>query len=223
MHAAFKPRTTIMLREQAATAAPPPAAVKAARAHLDHILQTREFVHVHQPGLVATLWNRLLRWLFHALSAAGGTSGGQWLGRAFWIALLALGVGGLLWWFSRQLRRQGLAPRDPAPARSAPAAQLEWEAWWSAAEAHAARGDWRDAVHSAYWAAASRLAQELRWPPNPARTPRESLRLLDPNSSRRDPFAQLTRSFERTWYGHRAAAREDFDRARDLFLRLDAR
>ena len=223
MHPAFKVGTVLMLRAGLALAAPPPAAVQAARAHLDRILQTREFVHVHQPGLFATLWNRLLRWLFHALSAAGGTAGGQWLGRAFWIALLVLGVGGLLWWFGRQLQRQGVAVREPAPARSATAAQLEWEAWWSAAEDHAARGAWRDAVHAAYWAAAARLAQELRWPPNPARTPRESLRLVDPNSARRGPFAQLTRSFERTWYGHRVAERGDFDRARELFLRLESR
>ena len=202
------------------SAAPAPLPLEAARARLDRILASREFVHVHQPGLIATLWNRLLRWLFHALGAAGANAGAQWLGRAFWIALLALGIGGLLWWFERQLRREGIAAREPAPARTSGGAKLDWEAWWSAAESQAARGAWREAIRAAYWAAALRLGQELRWPPNPARTPRESLRLLDPASALCEPFAELTRSFERTWYGHRIAARDDFDHARELFLRM---
>ena len=212
-----------MLQEAGAPAAPHSATVKQARAHLDRILQTREFVHVHQPSLFATLWSRLLRWLFHALGAAGNATGSHWLGRACWMGLLALGVGGLLWWFARQLRRRGITVREPAPERPASPARLEWQAWWISAEEHAARGAWRDAVHAAYWAAAVRLAGELRWPPNPARTPRESLRLVEANSTRLEPFAQLTRSFERTWYGHRVAERDDFERARELFISLDSR
>ena len=213
------------LRDEVASAAEPIAQAPpttAARARLNKILASGEFVHVHQESLLASFWRRFLEWLFRSLGAASASASGQWLGRAFWLALLALGLGGLLWWFQRQLVRQGLAVRDPAPNRTAPGILVEWQTWLDEAQRLADRGAWREAVHAVYWAAAARLAEEFRWPRDQTRTPRESLRLLDPATPRSEPFAQLTRSFERTWYGHRLASAEDFARARTLFEQLSA-
>ena len=91
---------------------------------------------------------------------------------------------------------------------------------WKEADRLAEGGAWRDAVHAVYWAASARLATTLRWPRDVTRTPRESLRLLDPASELRADFTSLTRTFEQTWYGRRAARAEDFKRARVLFDRL---
>jgi hypothetical protein len=202
-----------------ASFAPGPAPVPVPRARLNTILAAREFVHVHQPSFFAQMWDRILRWLFRSLGTATGGSG-QWLGRLFWLVLLALGLGGLVWWFSRQLRREGLAVREPAPARTATGAPLAWEAAWTEAQRLASTGAWREAIYATYWAATARLAAELRWPRDPARTPRETVLLLDPAGPRRGVFARLTRNFERTWYGYRVAGPEDFDGARELLLQL---
>jgi hypothetical protein len=51
------------------------------------------------------------------------------------------------------------------------------------------------------------------WPADRARTPREYLGLLGGNDPRKPTLTELTRSFERTWYGGRQAAAVDFDTA----------
>jgi hypothetical protein len=85
------------------------------------------------------------------------------------------------------------------------------------AHAAAANGLWREAIHSVYWASIARLESNVAsgrlWPIDRARTPREYLGLLGSNDPRKPTLTALTRSFERTWYGGRDAAAEDFNTA----------
>ncbi len=53
-----------------------------------------------------------------------------------------------------------------------------------------------------------------------ARTPREYLALVAPEDPRKPGLATLTGSFERTWYGGRAAAEGDYRQAEQLATAL---
>jgi hypothetical protein len=80
------------------------------------------------------------------------------------------------------------------------------EEWLAAAHRAAAEGDWRQAIHNAYWAAITRLQRSGALPEDRTRTPREYLRLF----SGREPLAALTSGLERFWYARRIARPEDF-------------
>jgi hypothetical protein len=132
--------------------------------------------------------------------------------------LLLLGIGvGLVWALVRIERgsRVKLIP-DVEPAAGAPSAR-EWQLWLKDAQAMAAKGEWRDAIHFVYWASIARLesnvASRRPWPADRARTPREYLGLLPVADPRKPTLTALTRSFERTWYGGRKAESADFNAA----------
>lgn len=141
---------------------------------------------------------------FDGLNRAGMSM--PWLGRALMI-LFFIVVGALLIWSMIQNERRlrlRLVPDGLGMAAGAPSAR-GWELWWSDAESAARQAQWREAVHFVYWASIARLEQMRLWPADKARTPREYLRLLKADDPRRAGLLQLTRSFERTWYGGRDA------------------
>ncbi len=129
-----------------------------------------------------------------------------WLGRVLMVLFFVV-VGALLIWSmiqnERRLRLQ-LLPEGLGVPDGAPSAR-GWELWWRDAESAAKGSQWREAVHFAYWASIARLEQKRLWPADKARTPREYPRLLKADDPRRAGLLQLTRSFERTWYGGRDA------------------
>jgi len=92
--------------------------------------------------------------------------------------------------------------------------------WLKDAQTSAAAGEWREAIHSVYWASISRLESGRVWPADRARTPREYLGLLRGSDPRKPTLTALTRSFERTWYGGREAAAADFNAAVHLAAEL---
>src|SRR6202030_212073 len=105
-----------------------------------------------------------------------------------------------------------------------------WQEWIHAAREAAARGDFREAVHSAYWAGISRLEETGVLPRDRTKTPREYLQLIDarPLAAELDshaaqdykkPLAALTSRLERIWYANRLARLEDFD---DTLRHLEA-
>ena len=75
--------------------------------------------------------------------------------------------------------------------------------WVQEALAAADRGDFREAVHCAYWASVAHLEDVRILPRDRARTPRESLRLLDQHPKEQGLLEAITRSFELIWYGYR--------------------
>jgi hypothetical protein len=93
-----------------------------------------------------------------------------------------------------------------------------WQEWIRMAREAANRGDYREGVHSAYWAGIVRLEDSGVLPRDRTRTPREYLRLVTEPSSgellsrpmHREPLAALTSRLERIWYANRGAGPEDF-------------
>jgi len=153
-------------------------------------------------------------------SAAKLVSRSAWVGRVIvWGFILAVCVG--LAWGLLQLERRWrirLVPEGSFPAAAASA--RDWQRWLEDARRAAAAGQWREAIHFVYWAAIARLESRRMWPADRARTPREYLALVAPDDPRKAGLATLTGSFERVWYGGRAAAEGDYRKAEQLAAAL---
>ncbi len=188
-----------------------------ARAKAQDILSRREFAGVaaQNPGnllrqKINEMLMRFFAWLF------GGIGRHPIATRTFFWLIVALVVAWLATMLFRHWARG--AKLESIEKISSVAFHRPWQEWIRAAREAAARGDFREAVHSTYWAGVTRLETIGALAPDPARTPRESLRVLDePSSSaiaasaqQRESLAALTASLERVWYGRRAAAASDF-------------
>jgi hypothetical protein len=145
----------------------------------------------------------------------------KWIGLAAEIIFVVLLCVALVWLFIRLERQGRLAPTfiHAGPGSGAASAR-DWQLWIEDARKAAAQGAWRDAIHLLYWASISRLESSGMWPADRARTPREYLALLSPESAQRPGLATLTHDFERTWYAGRPAAEADFRHAEQLASRL---
>jgi hypothetical protein len=103
-----------------------------------------------------------------------------------------------------------------------PVSAKEWVVWLAEARAAAAKGEWRDAIHLAYWAGISFLERQGMWKPDKARTPREYLRLLGTNEYR-ETLNALTRIFELAWYANRGASERSFSETLQELEKLGCR
>jgi uncharacterized protein DUF4129 len=176
-----------------------------ASAKLDGILSRREFADVHGPTALDRLRDRVLRWLARLLERifvrAGSHS--QMLQIVSYIFMGAAVVVLVLW-----IKRHFSAPPATNSAREilpfAPSAR-HWRSWLNQARQLAAQGDWRGAIHLAYWAAISFLEEGGAWRPDRARTPREYLKLIGQQNHHFSILRELTQMFELTWYGNQEA------------------
>ena len=98
-----------------------------------------------------------------------------------------------------------------------------WTSWLTDARAAAQQGDWRNAVHLAYWAGISFLEEHGAWKPDRARTPREYLRILGTRKPQYPTLSALTRKFEVIWYGSEDAGSADFNEALQQLEKLGCR
>jgi hypothetical protein len=195
------------------------------RKSLDAILAQREYRDVTKVTVQERFRERLLEWLVNALNAimtrlAGIGARAPWIGTILELLLIAGALTLLVWLLVRLERnaRVRLVPEiETVPG--APSAR-EWQLWLKDAQISAAAGEWREAIHSVYWASISRLESRRLWPADRARTPREYLGLLRGTDPRKPTLTALTRSFERTWYGGREAASADFNAAVHLAAEL---
>ncbi len=191
------------------------------RKSLDTILAQREYQGVTK----VSLRDRALEWLGNLfdkilMNLAGMGARAPWAARIL-EGLLLGGIGIALVWFFIRIERSArvrLVP-DVDPAPGSPSAR-EWQLWIKDAQAAAASGLWREAIHSVYWASIARLESGRLWPADRARTPREYLGLMGGNDPRKPTLTALTRSFERTWYGGRDAGAVDFNSAMALAAEL---
>ncbi|MBV9146689.1 MAG: DUF4129 domain-containing protein [Acidobacteria bacterium] len=193
------------------------AANDSARSQLERILSGREYRSLSRiQSPLETLKERLLlafvRFFSKLFRLAGAhpkvsliflwsTIGAIVLGFAIWIYLLLR---------SSRTRAAYSYPREAG--EMFPSAR-PWQQWLLDAKHAADRGQWRDAVHLAYWCGISYLESAGAWKPDRARTPREYLRVLHQSKdafARKEPLEALTRSFERVWYAQQAASAEDF-------------
>jgi hypothetical protein len=182
------------------------------------VLSGRDFRNLEAPTARDSALEKLGAWL-NGLFASFGKLQAKvaWLGPVLvWGFVLAVCVG--LVWGLMQLERRWrirLVPESDGPAAGAASAR-DWQLWLADARRAAAAGQWREAIHFVYWAAISRLESKRLWPADRARTPREYLSLLAVEDPRRAGLATLTGSFERIWYGGRAAGESDYKKAEEL-------
>jgi hypothetical protein len=203
-----------------------PASKTDSRAELDRILAGSEFAAVHPPTAWDVFRQRLAEWIGKILARIlGGLErypiGGQIL---FWIVIVAcVGFVGL-WFFRLASSRDRVATLPPGRMEFT---SRTWQEWIHAARQAANRGDFREAVHSAYWAGITRMEILGALPKDPSITPREYLRLvtepvegeLASRASYREPLAALTIRLEKIWYANRGAGAEDY---RDALRQLEA-
>jgi hypothetical protein len=183
-----------------------------ARERLDKIFQRREFSGMQGPSQLELLQQRITRWVLeqiakllsrlHLGAAAGNVIAWTIVGLAF----LAL----CYWVFQSLSGRSRPAETPAADTPESPDARQ----WASDALVAAERGDYREAVHCGYWAAVVHLEGLGVLKRDHARTPRESLRLLDLHPNEQTLLREFTRHFELIWYGYRPASAEDWSDAR---------
>ena len=195
-----------------------PADVTANRTKLNAILAQPEFGS-HNPGwldrvnkrieaFLVRLRDAVLSFLLRVLRRLFGWSAIPTVSKFVVYALIGAALLALIYIVYRTIWRSRddteIVPRD------LPVSAKEWAIWLAEARAAAAKGEWRDAIHLAYWAGISFLERQGFWKPDRARTPREYLRLLSASSEHRDTLAALTRIFELAWYAKRDASEVTF-------------
>jgi hypothetical protein len=186
------------------------------REALRQILSRREYQGVAETSWKDKLLEKIANWLNEFFSRVGSFGARQkWIGfllRGLLIGGICVGLVWGLLRIERRSRRRLVPDADAAPM--VPSAR-DWQLWLGDAQAMAARGLWREAIHFVYWASISRLESKRLWPADRTRTPREYLALLPGEDARRPSLMALTQSFERTWYGGREARAEEFQNALD--------
>jgi hypothetical protein len=192
------------------------------RSAMEQVLAGNEFRNLKQPSVEDSVIEKVNNWLNRLFeSAAKLRSQSAWVGRLLaWGFILAVCIG--LVWALLQLERRWrvrLVPEDAGPATGAASAR-DWPLWLEDARRAAAAGFWREAIHFVYWASISRLESRRVWSSDRARTPREYLALVASDDPLKAGLAQLTGSFELTWYGGRAAAERDYRQAEELAKEL---
>jgi hypothetical protein len=192
------------------------------RAVLTQVLLGREFRNLKNADQGPSAAERFSNWIYRLFEWLGRQHArAAWVGRTlFWGFLTLVGVG-LAWGLLQMERRWRikLTPENDRPAPGAASAR-DWQLWMKDAREAAARGQWREAIHFLYWAAISRLESKKLWPADRARTPREYLALVAADDPRKAGLGALTREFEWTWYGGRAADEPDYQRAEELATHL---
>ncbi len=184
----------------------------AARADLNKVFQQREFEGLKGPSALELLEERIglwiakrIDWLLKRLHISAKT--GNFLAWSV-IALALLAIG---YWVFRMMSRGARITEMPASGYSAPS---DARMWVRDALAAAERGEYREAIHCAYWAAIARLEDLKLLARDRSRTPRESLRLLDSYPNQQSLLRDLTGHFELIWYGDRPASLSDWSGAK---------
>jgi hypothetical protein len=191
------------------------------RAVADEVLRRPEF----QRQVSESWWERKKRQLFGVLvrlfsqvTRLGRAA--PWLVRTLQWTFFGGAAVGLLVFLIRQMARQRLRVSLADGAMKADAWTREASDWAERAEVFANDRAWREAVHCLYWAAIVLLESRRAWRHNPTRTPREYVRLLKAGSAQQENLRDLTRIFERTWYGLRETEEREYAEARRLFEEL---
>jgi len=189
------------------------------RTALERILTRREFGSVTRPSAWDLFRQRVNRWIQELVLRFLRQIGRYPMGATivFWLIILAVVV-----WLALVLFRYWTRPaaREELQAPDSVAYVRTWQEWVQAAREAARRGDFREAVHSAYWAGVSYLEDSEVLRKDRTRTPREYMRLVS-NSTQllasgrktREALSALTVVLEQVWYGMRPASNQDFAKA----------
>jgi hypothetical protein len=189
------------------------------RAQLDRVMSAREFRGAHGPSWFDVLRNRIYAWISREIEKLLDRIGiSRSIGNVIAWTLISLAALLLAVWAIRFLIRRTAQPQMGLEGASRPG--RDWRDWLRDARAASERGDYRAAIHAAYWVAVARLEETKLLPQDRSRTPRESLRLIGRESTEYAPLAQLTRRFELVWYGYRPATEMDWSEAMQQLERL---
>lgn len=189
-----------------------PSSSQQPRAQLDRILSAKEFQSGRGPSWFDLLKARVYDWIDRKLDwIFGHFRHGRTIGNVIAWTVIALAALLLALWAVRASLRGARQTEMDLGGASRP--EGGWRDWLRNARAAAERGDYRAAIHAAYWAGVMRLEEANRLPQDRARTPREALRLIRRDSADYAPLAQLTRRFELVWYGYRSATEMDWSDA----------
>jgi hypothetical protein len=194
----------------------PDAFSPAASAELHKILSARAFEGVRPPTALELFRQRVSAWLERMFEKLFTKISRHPIGAKilFWLLLIG-GVG-----FVAFLAFRFISNRDTLNSfkpESSVVTSRSWQEWILAGRQAAKRGDFRDAVHSLYWAGIARLEEAGAVPRDRSRTPREYLRFIgQPRAgiatpeNYQVPLAALTTRLERIWYANRPATSADF-------------
>jgi hypothetical protein len=197
------------LRYEAAAYETPEPDATSRRSLLNNILSRSEFRDVHGQTWLDRLKQRLTDFLIKMLGRVFSSSTIPIISNIVVYGLIAIAVLALAYWMYRSLR-DGTRLETIMPV-AMPVSAKEWPIWMSEARAAASRGEWRDAIHLAYWGGISFLEAGGAWRPDLARTPREYLRLLPATSAQHPTLHALTVRLEGVWYGMQTASADGFE------------
>jgi Domain of unknown function (DUF4129) len=192
-----------------------------AQKKLETIFQRKEYAGAEGPSPMETYMARLVRWLVERIARVLmrlhlGARTGDWLAwTVIGIAFLCVCYVSARWLMGVERHRQ--------IATSAPSTAEETRHWIAEAMAAAERGDYREAIHCAYWATVAKLEEIGALKKDRARTPRESLRLLKSHPEEQRLFRPMTGRFEVVWYGNRPATADDWAGAREEMEKIACR
>jgi len=195
-----------------------PTDVRSSREKLNAILARQEFRDVSGPSLLDRFKQWLLGLLLRLLERLFQSSAIPVVSRYIVYALIGLAVLTLGFIAYRQIK--GASDQESVVPVEVTVSARSWQLRLEEARAAAARDDWREAIHLAYWAGISFLEQNGMWKPDRARTPREYLRLVAGAGEQRENLAALTRLFELTWYARREADAATFSRTLQALEKL---
>lgn len=199
------------------------ASFRQARQTANSILAGPEFQAAEGPSWWDRLIARFEDWLGRAFRGMQGVGArNPWIAPVIEWALFGAAAAGLILFVRRSLARQSLRIALSDAAAAVRRSHRDTTDWARMAEERAAAGDWREAVHSLYWAAIVSLEARNAWKPNPTRTPREYPRLLRPGSQAQRHLRDLTGQFERVWYGNHGLDEADFRAAQASFAAIRA-
>jgi hypothetical protein len=203
-------RLRAMAREAEALA-PAPRGDTNARDVLTSVLAQKRFARARAISWEAELQRRVRQWLTDLWAKTlGRAAGQQTVARVVaWMASLAAIVILVVWLARLSKRRRDDQPTSVGPLHGhrAPGHVLGLEA-----AALIRAGQIRDGARVAYRAGVHRLEEEGALRVDEARTPREYVRMLPRVHRRHATLSALTTTFERIWYGSRAAAPDEGDR-----------
>ena len=193
----------------------------AARADANSILSRREFRDVSGSTWLDRLKRRFADLLLSLLQKVFRSAAIPNISKYFIYGLMTFALLALLYIAYRSIWRNvdsaEVVPRDT------PVSAKEWAIWLAEARAAAAKSEWREAIHLAYWAGISFLERQGFWKPDRTRTPREYLRLLSDSSGHRQTLTALTRIFELAWYARRDATEAAFSQTLSELEKLGCR
>jgi hypothetical protein len=197
-----------------------------AHAELQQILARREFGAIRPPSAWDLFRERLAAWIQRQLMKLfGGMAGYPIAGKfVFYTVLIAAVVFIAMWVFRFFASRE---QRTALPVSQSTIAGRTWQDWIRSAREAASRADYREAVHSAYWAGIVRLEDAGSVPSDRTKTPREYLLSvtapvrgeLAPVPAYCEALTGLTSRLERVWYANRGAGPEDY---RESLRQLEA-